>query len=148
MFIGLYRVRLRDKKRIAFPAKLRHITGDRLMITNWFEKSLLVLPKQEWERIVAEIFEKASFLLPEVRNLDQFIYGGTFELELDKEGRFVIPQYLAEYANIKKDIVITGGAWYISIWDESTFESYQTLNALQIRDKAKQVFENKLHERK
>lgn len=143
MYFGLYSVRLRAKNRLAFPAKLKKETGNTLLVTNWFENSLLVLPKKEWEALVTEIFEKASFLLPEVRDLDRFIYGGTYEVELDGEARFVLPAYLKEYAKIREEVVRTGGAWYISIWDKARFESYRALNTLQVKEKAIKVFENK-----
>lgn len=143
MYFGLYTVRLRAKNRLAFPAKLKRETGNTLLVTNWFENSLLVLPKREWEALVTEIFEKASFLLPEVRDLDRFIYGGTYEVELDGEARFVLPAYLKEYAKIQEEVVIAGGAWYISIWDKACFESYRALNTLQVKEKAVKVFENK-----
>lgn len=142
MYLGFYRSAFRVKNRIAFPARLRSETGDRLLITNWFEHSLLILPKKEWEKLTQEIFEKASFLLPEIRDLDRFIYGGTFEIDLDQEGRFVLPAYLKEYAQIKKNVIFLGGAWYIQMWDEELFENYQELNALQIKEKAIKVFES------
>jgi MraZ protein len=142
MYFGLYTVRLRAKNRLAFPAKLKKETGNTLLITNWFENSLLVLPKNEWEQLVKDIFEKASFLLPDVRDLDRFIYGGTYEVELDGEARFVLPAYLKEYAQIKDEVVITGGAWYITLWDKAHFEAYRALNTMQVKDKAVKVFEN------
>lgn len=141
MFIGIYNVRLRQKNRIAFPSKLRKVTGDSLFITNWFENSLLVLPKKDWEELVSNIFENASVLLPEIRDLDRFIYGGTFEVELDSEGRFVMPKYLKEYAQIKDNVIITGGMWYIQMWDEKRFENYRAISSMQIKDKAVKVFE-------
>lgn len=141
MYFGLFTLRLRAKNRLAFPAKLRYVTGDTLYVSNWFENSLLVLPKKEWESMVSEIFDKASFLLPEVRDLDRFIYGGTFEVELDNEGRFVLPKYLKEYAKIKDEVIVTGGMWHISIWDKSVFESYRELNTMQVKEKAIKVFE-------
>jgi len=141
MFSGVYNVSVRAKNRIAFPAKFRSQTGDKLLITNWFEKSLLVLPKEKWEELVKEIFKKGSFLLPEVRDLDRFIYGGTFEVELDGEGRFVLPRYLKEYALIGKNAVFVGGMWYIELWDEMVFENHRALNQLQVSKKAEKVFE-------
>lgn len=141
MFLGIFAVRLRQKNRIAFPAKFRKQTGDSLLITNWFENSLLVLPKDAWEKLVGNVFEKASFLLPEVRDLDRFIYGGTFEVELDEEGRFVLPKYLKEYAKIKDYVVFSGGNWYIQLWDKTLFENYRALSNIQIKEKAVKVFE-------
>lgn len=149
MYFGLYTVRLRAKNRLAFPKKLIKETGNSLFITNWFEDSLLVLPKERWKKLVNEIFERASFLLPEVRDLDRFIYGGTYEVELDGEARFVLPASLKEYAHIENEVIITGGAWYISIWDRARFESYRALTTLQVKDKAIKVFEKRAtHESK
>lgn len=149
MYFGLYTVRLRAKNRLAFPARFTKETGKTLFITNWFENSLLVLPKDKWEELVGQIFEKATFLLPEVRDLDRFIYGGTYEVELDGEARFVLPASLKEYAHIENEVVIFGGAWYISIWDKARFESYRALTTMQVKDKAIKVFERKVsHEHK
>src|SRR5690349_8792737 len=112
MFLGIYEVRLRAKNRIAFPAKLRKATGDKLVLTNWFENRLMILSQKEWELLIKNVFEKASFLSKEIRDLDTFIFNGSFEVELDNEGRFVLPSYLKEYAKITKDVIITGGMWY------------------------------------
>lgn len=141
MFLGIFTARVRAKNRIAFPSKFRKQTGSPLLITNWFENSLLVLPKDAWEKLVGEVFKKASFLLPEVRDLDRFIYGGTFEVELDAEGRFVLPKYLKEYAKIKDFAVFSGGMWYIQLWDRTLFENYRAITSIQIREKAIKVFE-------
>ena len=140
MFLGIFTVRVRKKNRIAFPAKFRKQTGDSLLITNWFENSLLILPKDKWEKLVGDVFEKASFLLPEVRDLDRFIYGGTFEVYLDDEGRFVLPKYLKEYAKIKDNVVFSGGMWYIQLWDRTLFENYRGISNITVRDKAIKVF--------
>lgn len=141
MYFGIYEVRVRAKNRIAFPSKLRKITGDSLFITNWFEKSLLVLPKKHWEEIISTIFKDSSFLSPEVRDLDRFISGGTFEVTLDQEGRFVLPAYLKGFAQIQRSAVFVGGMWYIQLWDEKLFKNYQDMNALQIKDKAIKVLQ-------
>ena len=140
MFLGIFTVRVRKKNRIAFPSKFRKQTGSTLFITNWFENSLLILPKDAWEKLVGDVFEKASFLLPEVRDLDRFIYGGTFEVYLDAEGRFVLPKYLKEYAKIKDYVVFSGGNWYIQLWDEKLFENYRAISNIKVKDAAIKVF--------
>lgn len=141
MYFGLYTSTVRAKNRIAFPARLKKETGDTLFITNWFENSLLILPKKEWEEKISSVFEKTSFLMPEVRDLDRFIFGGTFTVELDHEGRFILPGYLKEFAKIRKKAVFIGGMWYIQMWDEQVFESYRELNLIQVKDKTAKIFE-------
>jgi MraZ protein len=141
MFLGSYSVRLRDKNRISFPSKFRELTGDSLFITNWFENSLLVLGKNEWEKFTTNIFKENSFLLSEVRDLERYIYGGTFEVELDSEGRFVIPPFLKEHAKIGKNAIFVGGLWHISLWDEEIYNSYRALNQIQIRTTAEKAYQ-------
>lgn len=141
MFLGSYSVRLRDKNRISFPSKFRELTGDSLFITNWFENSLLVLGKNEWEKFTTNIFKENSFLLSDVRDLERYIYGGTFEVELDSEGRFVIPPFLKEHAKIGKNAIFVGGLWHISLWDEEIYNSYRALNQIQIRTTAEKAYQ-------
>jgi len=141
MFLGSYSVKLRDKNRISFPSKFRELTGDSLFITNWFENSLLVLGKNEWEKFTTNIFKENSFLLSEVRDLERYIYGGTFEVELDSEGRFVIPPFLKEHAKIGKNAIFVGGLWHISLWDEEIYNSYRALNQIQIRTTAEKAYQ-------
>jgi len=141
MFLGSYSVKLRDKNRISFPSKFRELTGDSLFITNWFENSLLVLGKNEWEKFTTNIFKENSFLLSEVRDLERYIYGGTFEVELDSEGRFVIPPFLKEHAKIEKNAIFVGGLWHISLWDEEIYNSYRALNQIQIRTTAEKAYQ-------
>lgn len=141
MFLGIYQVRLRAKNRVALPSKLRKITGDSLYITNWFDKSLLILPKNEWEKFTQDMLSKNSYLLPEARDLERFIFGGTVEVRLDREGRFVIPEKLIKYSGIEKNVIFAGGYWYISLWDETRYKNYQELTHLQIKDKAIKAYE-------
>lgn len=141
MFLGLYNSTCRIKNRIAFPAKLKQQTGDNLVLTNWFEKTVLVLPKASWEELFGRLFQSNAYLLSEVRELDRFIFGGSYEVELDGEGRFVLPKYLKDYGEIKKEIVFVGGAYYILLQDKDRFESMRELVGIQVKEKAIKVFE-------
>ncbi len=141
MFLGSYNVKLREKNRISFPAKFRELTGDSLFITNWFENSLLILGKEEWEKFTSNIFSQNTFLLSQVRDLERFIYGGTFEVNLDAEGRFVIPPFLKEHAKIGKEAIFVGGLWHISLWDVELYSSYRDLSSIQIKDTAEKVYQ-------
>lgn len=147
MYIGNYEVRLRAKNRLAFPSKFRKLTGDTLYITNWFEDSLIILSKKEWEKLTTDLLSVNSYLIPDVRDLERFIFGGSFEVNLDIEGRFVLPEYLKNYAKIDKEAVFIGGMWYISLWDLNKYESYRDMSRIQIKDKALRAYEKlKNHE--
>lgn len=147
MFLGSFAVRVREKNRIVFPAKFREQTGDNLVITNWFERSILLLSKKDWERLIKDLFIKNSFLLPDVRDLERFIFEGTYEIQLDSEGRFVLPKALMLHSLIQKEAIFIGGLWYISLWDKAQYENYRDINNLLVKEKAVKIF-NKLKENK
>ena len=143
MYLGIVKVKVRAKNRVAFPSRFKKVTGNSLLITNWFENSLMLLPKEKWEELVKSFFEHVSVLQPEVRDLDRFLFGGTYEVELDPEGRFVVPAYLKEYAKIGENVIFVGGMWNIQMWDEKVFENYRAINAVQVREKAIKVFDQR-----
>lgn len=140
MYFAQYKVKVRAKNRIAFPVRLKKDLGDTFYLTNWFENTIIALSKRNFEKLGKELFAGASFLQPEVRDLDRFLLGGTFEVRLDDEGRFILPRYLKDYAGIQKNVVFVGSFWGIQIWDLNMFENYRAINNVQIKDKALKAF--------
>lgn len=140
--MGYYTVSVEAKNRLAFPSKYKELTGNKLLITNWFEKSLLVLPTKEWERVVLKVLKIKSSLLPETRDLKRFIYGGAKEVELDQQGRFVLPRYLREYAHIEGRSSFVGCGEYIELWDSAIWESYTEMMNIQIKETARKAAQN------
>ena len=59
--------------------------------------------------------------------LSRFIVGGAMELEVDKAGRILIPDYLKEFAGFKADIVFIGLEGRIELWDKVAWQTYQTV---------------------
>ena len=140
MLLGQYHAKLEAKNRIAFPAKLREETGGKLIITYGFENSLLITTHKDWEDLI-QINKKDSFLLQEVRDTQLFVYGGASEVILDTQGRFVLPNYLKEFARIEKKVVFVGVGRYIRVWSENIWDDYQKLMSLRIHDTAQKLGE-------
>jgi MraZ protein len=138
MYWGRFEGKLEGKNRIAFPAKLREVMGTNLLIANWFEQSLVILPTQSVEELLAE-WKQESRLQKEIRDLETFILGGAVSVSLDSQGRFILPQFLKEYANIQKNIVFTGGISYVRLWSAEVFEAYHLLNVIQMKNTAQTV---------
>ncbi len=136
MIIGEYEHSLDAKSRLIMPAKLREDIGEKFIITKGLDGCLFGFSKQEWEN-----FEEKLKTLPltnkNARDFVRFFLSGAIIEELDKQGRFLIPANLKEYANLDKEIVITGVGTRIEIWDKAKWKEYnseENLSADQIAE--------------
>lgn len=136
MIIGEYEHSLDAKSRLIMPAKLREDIGEKFIITKGLDGCLFGFSKQEWEN-----FEEKLKTLPltnkNARDFVRFFLSGAIVEELDKQGRFLIPSNLKEYANLDKEIVITGVGTRIEIWDKAKWKQYnseENLSADQIAE--------------
>lgn len=136
MIIGEYEHSLDTKSRLIMPAKLREDVGEKFIITKGLDGCLFGFSKQEWEN-----FEEKLKTLPltnkNARDFVRFFLSGAIVEELDKQGRFLIPANLKEYANLDKEVVITGVGTRIEIWDKAKWKAYnseENLSADQIAE--------------
>jgi len=136
MYLGYFTSHCSAKNQLTYPGKFRKLTGEKLLITTWFEKSLLILPFERGNEIIGGILKETSALLPEVRDLERFLYGNAEEITLDLKNRFVIPRNLREYAQIQKNAVFLGISERIELWDEETYRNYGKIREMQIRETA------------
>lgn len=128
MLIGEYNTKVGDKKRISLPKKFREELGDDIILTRGYEKSLIIVNKTMWENIAKDVMN-GSFTNKDIRDTSRFLVGGAKQIETDTQGRFVIPEALYNYAEIKSEIVFLGLINWIEIWDKDNWE--QRLQYLQ-----------------
>lgn len=123
MFIGEYQHALDTKNRMIVPSKLRDDLGNKFVITKGLDSCLYIYPITEWQ-----ILEQKMKTLPltnkDARAFVRFFFSGACEIEMDKQGRGVIPQNLKEYAGIEKEIVSIGVLTRIEIWGKEKWKSY------------------------
>jgi len=124
MLIGQYQHTIDTKKRLALPVKFRGELGGKVIITKGIEHCLVVYTEKEWE-----VFSQKLANLPishiEARSFSRNILAAAMEIVLDKLGRILIPDYLKEYAGLKKNVVICGLSNRLEVWDEEKWESYR-----------------------
>ncbi len=127
MFYGEYDHTLDEKGRIIFPAKLRAVFKnnkiERFFVTRGLDRCLFLFTPDEWEK-QDEKFRAMSFTRPEARQFNRLYFSGASELQLDKQGRFLLPQYLKEYAGIKDRVMIIGVSNRIEIWNYTMWKKY------------------------
>ena len=119
MLIGEYEHSLDAKGRMIMPAKLRQDMGEKFIVTKGLDGCLFAFSQEEWLN-----FETKLKTLPlsdrNARNFVRFFLSGATECELDKQGRFLIPNNLRVAANLEKEAVIIGVGTRLEIWDTAT----------------------------
>ncbi len=120
MYIGEYNHNIDPKGRLILPSKLREALGDEFMMTKGEDGCLLVYDKEEWTN-----FENAITGLSrtnrDARKAVRFFLSGAAAGEVDKQGRFLIPGNLREYAKLEKDVVLVGCGRSIEIWNKENW---------------------------
>jgi MraZ protein len=124
VLLGQYQLRVDEKGRAAVPRRLRREIGGRLIVTQGYENCLLVVSRDKWQDLTREVTEQ-PFSSGAGRDARRFLLGGAFEIELDGQGRFVIPPPLRDYAAIDEEVVWLGMGSYLEIWDLSRWQNYQ-----------------------
>jgi len=137
MLIGEFEVKLTDKNRIAIPKKIRNELKDDLILSRGYEGCLILLDKSRWLDL-EKLIDKGTVLTMSTRDTKRFILGGAHELELDMQGRFVLPLNLKDYAQINNEIVFVAikdwvEVWALDIWNKKIEDLSK--NASDIADK-------------
>lgn len=124
MFIGQYSHNLDEKGRVAVPAKFR-VQLKSAVVTKGLDNCLFLYPKKEWEKMAGDIAElpidKSSN-----RAFSRAMLAGAAELEFDKQGRTILPEYLRKFAGLSKNVIIAGLYNRLEIWDEVKWNNYQS----------------------
>lgn len=124
MLIGQYCSRVSPKGRVAFPKKFRDQMGDRLVVTRGYEGCLIVVSESEWKMLL-EGTENKPFVFEATRDTLRFLLGNAAEVELDAQGRFVLPSHLREYSEVAEEAVFLGLQKYVEIWDKRRWADHQ-----------------------
>jgi MraZ protein len=125
MFIGEFQHSLDEKGRVAVPAKFRREISGGAIITRGFDKCLFIFTKKDWE-IFAKKLMGVSFAQANSRAFGRNIFSGASDVDIDSQGRILVPDYLRKYAGLKKLVTIIGVYNRAEIWDEGTWEEYRT----------------------
>ena len=127
MFIGEYQHALDNKNRIIIPSKFREGLGEKFVLTKGLDGCLYIYTSSEWE-ILEEKLKMLPLTNKDARAFIRFFFSGANEIDVDKQGRALIPQNLLEYANIEKDIVSIGVSTRIEIWSKTKWQEYNDSN--------------------
>ena len=130
MFRGIISVVLDAKSRIKLPARYRQLlpTDKKIEVVVTIDTEspcLLLYPRQEWELIEEKLQALPSFN-PSARRIQRLLIGHATDLELDSNGRILLPSLLREYAKIEKELRVVGQGRRIELWSASEWDEYRT----------------------
>ena len=80
-------------------------------------------PNHEWEKLTAQV-EALPFTDDRSRKLRRLLYGAAFEVKLDRQGRFVLPQKLRDLARIESEVVLVGAGNRIELWSPERWSEF------------------------
>ncbi len=121
MFIGEYEHSVDAKGRVIMPSKLRADIGETFIVTKGLDGCLFAYSQTEWANF-EEKLKALPLTVKNARDFVRFFLSGAIECEIDKQGRFLIPSNLREYAKLDKEIVILGVGTRIEIWNKEAWQ--------------------------
>jgi len=127
MFYGEYLHSIDRKGRLILPARFRETAKshfiEKFFVTRGLESCLFMFSEEEW-RTQESKFRAISFTKQQARTFNRLYFSGAVEVIFDSQGRVLLPQYLKDYAQIKKDVVIVGVSNRIEIWAKDRWEEF------------------------
>lgn len=124
MFIGEYKHNLDDKGRLAIPAKFRAVLKKGAVVTRGIDNCLFLYTKSEWEKLVEKLAQ-LPISQSKARAFSRLMLAGAMDMEMDTQGRVVLPEYLRTFSKMKKSVVVAGLYNRLELWDENEWNVYK-----------------------
>ncbi|MCX7120302.1 MAG: division/cell wall cluster transcriptional repressor MraZ [Gammaproteobacteria bacterium] len=126
MFRGLSSGQIDSKGRITIPANYRTLlveesSGSLVVTIDTQQKCLLLYPFPQWQ-IIEEKLESLPSFQPAARRIQRLLLGHATELELDRQGRILLPNLLRDHAELDETVMLVGLGKKIEIWSEPLWE--------------------------
>ncbi|MBI5123712.1 division/cell wall cluster transcriptional repressor MraZ [Candidatus Roizmanbacteria bacterium] len=134
VFFGEYQINFSGSGRLLLPKKVRELLkGNSFILTKGFDNCLAGYDKDDWEKRAVELLNP-SLLQPTDMENRRSIFSSLVYLEIDEQGRFVIPKNLLEYSQLKEKAVIIGVGDHFEIWDMLKWNTYLKDQKSNIKD--------------
>jgi transcriptional regulator MraZ len=131
IFRGTFEHALDAKHRLTVPSKFRAALAGGVVIAASQEvsegspRSVSIWTPESYEAFTKQTLDGLNPSSPTARELKRFFFNSSFDAELDSANRLMIPPTLMRYANLDKDVVVTGSGECIEVWDRGSYEAYR-----------------------
>jgi len=140
MFIGEYQHNIDQKGRMAVPVKFRKQVSGGAVITRGLDACLFVFTKDEWEKL-AQKLSVLPLTQSNSRAFARLMFAGAHDVELDSQGRILVPDHLRTYAGLTKKVIVAGVFNRLEIWDSSKWGEYKNKTERDSGEIAQQLME-------
>jgi len=127
-FQGTYECKLDAKYRTVLPAKLKSCLPENentsIVVTRGQEPCLTIFSVSVWDEIYQRLAKLDRFSA-EARMYRRTYLAGSFTIDLDSQGRFILPKLLSNYASLEENYVMVGIADCIEVWNPELYQQYQ-----------------------
>ena len=124
MLLGEYQHNLDNKGRVAIPAKFKEKLAPGAIVTRGLDNCLFVFASKEWEALAQKLVA-LPLAQANSRAFVRLMLAGAVDVNIDNQGRILVPDYLRKYADLKKSVVIAGLYNRVEIWDASRWNDYK-----------------------
>jgi MraZ protein len=131
IFRGTFEHALDAKHRLTVPSKFRAALAGGVVLAASHEvsegspRSVSIWTPDDYEAFTAQTLSGLNPLSPRARELKRFFFNSSFDVELDSANRLMIPSPLMRYANLDKEVIVTGSGECIEVWDRRSYDSYR-----------------------
>lgn len=123
MFRGINAIHIDSKGRLAVPTRYREALSSSLVITiDTEETCLLLYPSVHWQ-VIEDNLQRLPSFNPAARRIQRLLIGHATDVELDSQGRLLLPPLLRDYAQLQKRVVMIGQGNKFEVWDETLWQS-------------------------
>ena len=124
MFLGTFTPKFDEKGRFFLPPKFRAELAGGLVVARGQERCLAIYPTDAFAEMVERV-TTAPTTIKQVRDFKRMLAAGASDSAPDKQGRVSVPANLRTYANLDKDLVVTGVIDHIELWDPALWAEYE-----------------------
>jgi len=143
MFYGEHEHGIDRKGRLIIPSKFREVFkenyAERFFITRGLDTCLFVFIEEEWKKQELK-FKSLSFTNQQARHFNRLYFSGACEVACDRQGRILIPNYLKDFAHIKRDCMIVGVSNRIEIWSKESWATFYSATQASFEKIAENIF--------
>ncbi len=127
MLLGTYTVAFSSKHRVAVPSQFRKYLGENFILAKWYEGCLVLVSHDFWKALWQRLTGGEAIIVSQIRDTERFIMASAYEMELDDQGRIVIPEKLVLYAGLGNAVSFLGIGDRVEIWDEAKWSEKEKL---------------------
>ncbi len=123
MFLGEYQAKFTGNGRVVIPAKIREELGGehKIVLSRGLDGCIWGFDLNRWQEQSQKQLETPT-VESEARDMRRYWFSGAEEIELDTQGRVVIPAPLLKYADIQQEVMIIGAGDHFEIWDSTKWQ--------------------------